>query len=211
MLATCKNWEFLEQDKTPILIFKFEPVLDKLEKNSETTGAHPSAARSEQWHSPCRPSSDCGHRHHSARSLRRHRPPPCAAIKDAERTRVSPFSPPSPPRHPALCRRRAYRQAPRRCQLSPPASQPNRPIPELWYSAAQLLDPAACHLDHRSFLPPPVCVCPDCCRRRELRSVSFWCPCSSNWSTTPPPCHNTFFPPISGAGLPESPTTVTAQ
>jgi hypothetical protein len=39
--------EFLEQYEAPILIFKVEPILDKLEK-SETAGAHPSAALSEQ-------------------------------------------------------------------------------------------------------------------------------------------------------------------
>jgi hypothetical protein len=44
LLASCKNWEFLEQDKTPILIFKVEPILHKLKKKSKTAGAHPSAA-----------------------------------------------------------------------------------------------------------------------------------------------------------------------
>jgi hypothetical protein len=32
MLFTCKNWEFLESDKAPILIFKVQLVLDKLKK-----------------------------------------------------------------------------------------------------------------------------------------------------------------------------------
>jgi hypothetical protein len=32
MLATYKNWKFLEQGKAPILIFKVQPILDKLEK-----------------------------------------------------------------------------------------------------------------------------------------------------------------------------------
>jgi hypothetical protein len=62
MVATCKNCEFLEQDKAPILIFKFELVLDKLEKKSETAAAHPSAARSKQRRRPCRPHSDHGRR-----------------------------------------------------------------------------------------------------------------------------------------------------
>jgi hypothetical protein len=36
-------------------------------------------------------------------------------------------------------------------------------------------------------------------------------PCPSNWAAAPPPCNNTFSPPTSGVGLPESPTTVAAQ
>jgi hypothetical protein len=91
------------------------------------------------------------------------------------------------------------------------ASPPSRPILDLWYSAVQLTNPVACRLDRQSLRPPPVHICSDCHRRRELHSVSFWCPCLLNRSTTPPPYHSTFSPPISGAGLPESPTTVAAQ
>jgi hypothetical protein len=62
-----------------------------------------------------------------SRSLLHHRPPPCATIKGASWTRVSPFSPPSPPRHPALCHYPAYHQAPRWSQLSPSLPRPADP------------------------------------------------------------------------------------
>jgi hypothetical protein len=42
------------------LIFKVEPVLDKLKKKSETAGARPSTTRSEQRRRPCRPRLDHG-------------------------------------------------------------------------------------------------------------------------------------------------------
>jgi hypothetical protein len=44
------------------LIFKVEPVLDKLKKKSETVGARPSTTRSEQRRRPCRPRLDRGRR-----------------------------------------------------------------------------------------------------------------------------------------------------
>jgi hypothetical protein len=153
MLATWKNCKFLQQDKAPILIFEVEPVLDKLEKRSITGGPTCQPLGPNNSTTPADwvqttaatifPCPRLHHRHHSARSLCRHRPPPCTAIKGARRTRVSPFSPPSPLCHPTLCHRRAYCQAPHWCQLSLPTSRPSRPVHELWYSAAQLLDPVA--------------------------------------------------------------------
>jgi hypothetical protein len=79
--VTCKNWEFLEQDKAPILIFKVEPILYKLKKKSKTVGAHPSAARSEQRRCLCRPRSDRGRRCFATPTP----PPPSTALRGYKR------------------------------------------------------------------------------------------------------------------------------
>jgi hypothetical protein len=162
--------------------------LDKLEKKTESTRDPPvgDPVRTEAPnHDPgirtvAATVSPCPRLHHchcSTCSLHRHRPLPCEVIKGARRTQASPFSPPSPLHHPALCCRPAYLQAPHQCQLSPPASRPSWPIPELWYSVEQLPNLATGRLDHRSLLPLLVPLCPDCHRHREHCSVSFQCPC----------------------------------
>jgi hypothetical protein len=77
-----KKWEFLEYIKASILILKFEPILNKLEK-SETVGAHSLAALSEQRRPPV------------LTAFRPRLPPLCRAP-------VSPLPPPRPQLTPPL-------------------------------------------------------------------------------------------------------------
>jgi hypothetical protein len=85
-LAACKNWEFLEQDKTSILILQLEPVLGQNMKNRKPRATQRSVTLSE-------------HRRPTTPPAIGQRPPPlCRAHGFAAAAQPPPVSPPPPPR-----------------------------------------------------------------------------------------------------------------
>jgi hypothetical protein len=162
-LAKCKNWDFVEQSKASILIFKFKPILDKLQKNLKPLGPTRQPPYLNSGASPCRLPSNHGH-HCSAMPIILPPPPPRPTASSGYKR----GTPPPPWSNPFFLLRRFTTTAPPRLpswshggpplwSLSEPPDTTPKFTPTPWGPSTPLAAPSAtppARTHHPSTSPP---------------------------------------------------------